>query len=236
MIPTAGEGFFIFPRSSLAAEPFSQKSLCHNSVMGTRFGADGAVLRPARGGFRKFLLVAALLGGVLFLLIWLLDMYAVSPWAYSRGGRPTLTGTWVGTFRTSGGIRGALLLDLQHTIGDWNRSRRGFFGRSHLRGEQQWCFAQGEQDKYPVEGLSNPAATNVTIFFQWSRYKPQGVLFFFNLDGAWASDVLNLSGKPTLTPRYHNFDAAVANAKAPTQIQLRHGTQQDFQQVCQQLR
>jgi hypothetical protein len=200
------------------------------------FRVFGGVARPARGGFLKFLLVIALLGGLLFLAIWLIDMFAVSPWAYSRGGQPTLTGMWVGSFRTAGGIRGAVLLDLTHPVGDWNRSRRSGFGRSHLRGEQQWCFAQGDQDKYPVDGAANPKADNVTISFQWSRYKPQGVLFFFNLNGAWSGDFLNLSGKPTLTPRYYNFDAAVANAKTPTQIQLRHGTKLDFQHTCQQLR
>src|SRR6187551_2103838 len=35
------------------------------------------------------------------------------PWAYGRSGRPTLTGTWVGSLTTGRGARRGLYLDLE---------------------------------------------------------------------------------------------------------------------------
>jgi hypothetical protein len=76
------------------------------------------------------------------------------PWAYSRPGRSTLVGTWVGTLTTGGGVRRGMYLDIR--LDPLNFSRRGrrrrgssnIFRRpqsSKLEGNARLCGGEAEQ-------------------------------------------------------------------------------------------
>lgn len=74
------------------------------------------------------------------------------PWGYASSGRPTLTGSWVGTLRTAGGQSyGVLLaLELPDIVRERRSYRRGRYGA--LEGTARTCDTTGGIRSYTVYG------------------------------------------------------------------------------------
>src|SRR5262245_2975023 len=74
----------------------------------------------------------------------------VDPWSVPVGGRPTLTGEWVGTIRTVSALRLGLALRLDYAgVGEASEGRRT---RSSIRGGGQLCNRRGERYDYDLRG------------------------------------------------------------------------------------
>ena len=111
----------------------------------------------ARGAGRLGCLLAILLVVGVSLAAWGfekgMDRF-MFPWAFDRGGRPTLTGVWVGTLATGGGERQGMLVEL------WlkeNQNRRGVGARYSrnphvLEGELTTCTPTAREVRYTLDG------------------------------------------------------------------------------------
>jgi len=78
------------------------------------------------------------------------------PWAYARSGRPTLTGTWVGSLTTARGARRGLYLDLELEPLRFGRGRRGGAyrraGSDKLVGELRMCGGPNGEQQFELHG------------------------------------------------------------------------------------
>src|SRR5262245_43785574 len=82
------------------------------------------------------------------------------PWGYEGSGKPTLTGTWVGSVSTATGQRRGVLLEM-HLPDITNRKRkyrRGRFG--NFEGTARTCDEHGATRAYTIYG--NPDNSDAT--------------------------------------------------------------------------
>ena len=88
------------------------------------------------------------------------------PWAYARSGRPTLTGTWVGSLTTARGARRGLYLDLELEPLNFDRGRRdGAYrraGSDKLVGELRMCGGSNGDQRFELHG--NELAADASRF------------------------------------------------------------------------
>lgn len=73
------------------------------------------------------------------------DAVLIAPWGYRVGGRPALTGTWLGTFGLPTGLDFALFLSLKHDGLSFGRPKlTGSIGAG-IGGYASWCDSEGRQ-------------------------------------------------------------------------------------------
>jgi hypothetical protein len=124
------------------------------------------------------------------------------PWAYAETGRPTLTGTWVGTVTTNRGAQRGLYLDLQLEPLDFSQSRgRGggdrIFRRAtsdKLAGELRMCGGPKGEQRFTLHGnnVTDDASRFRLSFYPADSVPPDG-LAPSHLRGAWnGSDSLKI--------------------------------------------
>jgi hypothetical protein len=112
------------------------------------------------------------------------------PWAYASSGRPTLTGSWVGTLTSGGGVRRAALLDLRLEPRRFGRRSgrraRGARGRRALVGEVRLCGnPAGEQRFTAYGGHEDAAASRFRLALSVADSVPPDGLAPSHLRGRW---------------------------------------------------
>ena len=152
---------------------------------GKRFGCVGLAL---------VVVLLALFSGAMGLFWTRVDQRRF-PWAYAETGRPTLTGTWVGSLTTNRGARRALYLDLRLKPLDVEsaRRRRGRYnglyrrrGTDMLVGELRMCGGPKGEQRFSVTG--HPVADDASRFalgFYPADSVPLDGLAPSHLRGAW---------------------------------------------------
>ncbi len=194
--------------------------------------------RPARGGC--FGCLRSIVGGVVVLalaavlLIAFDSLYA--PWAWGWGGRPTLTGEWVGTFRLPQGQRGAAYLNLSHDLNkDFQGSRIGPT-LPPLAGTARDCFRANAIQTYVLSGGASTGGDDVALGFGTQNptvpgYAPQ------DLKGSWNGTDLTLAGTFViiLDTKGSTETKNEPNQRQPTTIVFHKASQADFTQACQTL-
>jgi hypothetical protein len=162
----------------------------------TRDGRMGRKIRSRYG-------CAVLAGAVLLMaafsgameLFWTRIDQRRFPWAYPESGRPTLTGTWVGTLETTRGARRGIYLDLQLAPLDFDsgRRRRGGANRAFRRanseklvGELRMCGGPNGQQRFTVSGSNVTGdASRFRLSFSTADSVPPDGLAPSHLRGAW---------------------------------------------------
>jgi hypothetical protein len=117
------------------------------------------------------------------------------PWAYAETGRPTLTGTWVGTLETNRGARRGLYLDLQLEPIDFEsgRRRRGGANRvvrrtnsDKLVGELRMCGGPKGEQRFTLSGNNVTGdASRFRLSFSTADSVPPDGLAPSHLRGTW---------------------------------------------------
>jgi hypothetical protein len=127
---------------------------------------------------------------------WLLFQWGwrlvVDPWSVPLGGRPTLTGEWVGTIRTVSTLRLGLALRLDYAgVGESGEGRRT---RSSIRGSGQLCNRRGERFDYDVRGGAAEWSGGTSALTLSSRdTSVNGSSWSFRV--RWEGDRLTLNGE-----------------------------------------
>jgi hypothetical protein len=117
------------------------------------------------------------------------------PWAYAETGRPTLTGTWVGSLTTNRGARRGLYLDVRLEPLDFDSGRRRRGGRSNafrratsdkLVGELRMCGGPNGEQRFTFHGnnVTDDASRFRLGFYPADSVPPDG-LAPSHLRGAW---------------------------------------------------
>ena len=165
------------------------------------------------------------------------------PWAYGRSGRPTLTGTWVGSLTTGRGAGRGLYLDLELEplrFGGGSRgNRHGGFRRAKsdkLVGELLICGGTVREQRLELHGNE---VTDDASRFRLSFRVPEGTtppdgLTPSNLRGAWnghdslrvEADLYLRRGVSAIT------DGADPETGAPQPGALHRGPLQEFRATC----
>jgi len=163
------------------------------------------------------------------------DSVVSAPWAYSHGGRPVLTRTWVGSFVTPADRRGALLLDLHRTTG-----YRGVAPVSRIHG---WATFTGIArtcgvSDWPAEdigGSANRSGSRLTIGFEGPGVAPRG-WYFDVMSGSWSGDTIRAAATleqragPTSTVGGPDRDT-----RDSTRVVLVPGSEADYAARCREI-
>ena len=117
------------------------------------------------------------------------------PWAYVESGRPTLTGTWVGTLVTNRGARRGLYLDLRLKPIDFESGRRHrgganrVFRRAYsdkLVGELRMCGGPKGEQRFTLTGNNvTDDASRFRLGFYPADSVPRDGLAPSHLRGEW---------------------------------------------------
>ena len=169
--------------------------------MTARRRSRGGCLRGCFGG----LLTLVALGVALYAGGWAFDVFVQAPWAYAIGGRPTLTGTWVGSFQSpaaAGGASGRLALEIERggmrvrhlwtgtykVLDPFDHSRYG----AGVHGSAAWCRPDGSVVSYNVAGTIDRRARQVVLTLATVSTVKVGGPQFDELHGSWSGDRLSL--------------------------------------------
>ena len=152
---------------------------------GKRFGCAGLAL--------VVVLLAAFSGAME--LFWTRIDQRRFPWAYEETGRPTLTGTWVGTLETNRGARRGLYLDVRLEPLDFDSGRRRRGGasdafrradRDKLVGELRMCGGPRGEQRFTLHGNNvTDDASRFRLSFSPADSVPPDGLAPSHLRGAW---------------------------------------------------
>jgi hypothetical protein len=161
------------------------------------------------------------------------------PWAYGGDGRPTLTGTWVGSLRTGSGASRGVMLDvsLPGLNGGGRRYRRTKYGT--LEGTARSCDEAGQIRSFTVSGApEDRAASRIHLgATPVEKPEPEG-LTISNLQGAWdRADVLHVETHFV----FRKNGGAITGAEYPdtekaAPLHLTRGGDPEFQAVCARIK
>ena len=136
-----------------------------------------------RGLFALVLLVCVYVAGNAFSRR--LDMWRF-PWGYAESGKPTLTGTWVGSLTTATGQRRGVFMEM-HLPDISNRKRkvrRTRFG--DFEGTARTCDEQGEIRSLTLSGKpDNKDATQLHLMTIPAEKPPLDGLTLNTAEGLW---------------------------------------------------
>lgn len=180
-------------------------------------------------------LAAALVGGGRYAI----DALFIAPWGYATGGRPVLTGSWVGTFALPSGLEFALYLDLKHDAFSFGQPMIESFIGARLSGDASWCDSGGHQAlDVPLSGavrlLSgyNPSAGDLEIDV-YSEVQPAVGLLPDVFTGSWQAGALVL--RPTFsygTGKAFEYTRDNLDLTAPLLVRLHRGDEVAFRELC----
>lgn len=162
------------------------------------------------------------------------------PWAYGSSGRPTLTGTWVGSLTTATGLpRGVIVqMDLPRISAERRRQyRRTKYGT--LEGTALTCDEAGQIRSFTVNGSPDTRdATRMHLAFRASeKPAPQG-LTLSSVQGVWdrgntihmqAHFYVEKDGGAITGPDYPDTDKEA-------QLHMVRGSDSEFTKVCDQVK
>jgi hypothetical protein len=174
-------------RAFYVSRPTTNRRLARRQMV-NRFGRG-------RLGCVGGLVLAAAMWGV----IWAYDVFIGAPWAYSVGGRPTLTGDWAGGFDKPGGQGGAVSLEIIRGSGVRRRGTPQMLdytrigGHPELHGTAVWCRSDGSVSQYRVRGFANSSG-DVTIVFNVTVVPTRTSNELHETRGHWSGGVLTLAG------------------------------------------
>lgn len=164
--------------------------------------------------------------------------YMDAPWAWALGGKPTLTGGWVGTFRLPEGQSGAVYLSLTHDY-NFTHDVRGAYSIHNLPpfdGTAMGCIGKAGVQAYSLYGGATSDGKDVEMVLQ--ALKPTVANFALHeLRGAWDGVSLTLAGTATriLDSKGSTLSSSDPNQRQLTTIVLHSGGQEDFKKACQSL-
>ena len=148
------------------------------------------------------------------------DAFVGAPWAYSVGGRPTLTGQWSGGFTGSDVPGGTVWLEIIRGSGAKRRGVPQQFDFSRLdggalfHGTAVWCRTDGSVSRYTLRG----AATRAGVVRGTFTVVPVPTRTTAELDevhGSWSGADLRLSGT---MPVYTVVPSHQMSVSHPTKI------------------
>lgn len=168
------------------------------------------------------------------------------PWAYEDSGRPTLTGTWVGTLTTARGARRGLYLELELEplrFGGGSRGiRHGAYRRAQsdkLAGHLVMCGGRTGEQRFDLHGneLADDASRFRLTFRVPEGSTPPDGLAPSHLRGTWngrdslrvEADLYLRRGASSIT------DGADAETGAPQPGALHRAPLREFRATCNRL-
>jgi len=167
---------------------------------------------------------------------------AFAPWAFAQGGRPPLTGSWVGRLTTATGqSRGILLTLILPEPGGRSGLRRSWRTSPYgtLGGTASVCDERGEVQAYTVDGRpGDREASQITFHAAPSEAPPPDGLTLSWVNGAWdGADRLDLAAQLF----WSQNGAAISGASYPdTQAEaplpMARGGEAEFRALCEQVR
>ena len=169
------------------------------------------------------------------------------PWAYAETGRPTLTGTWVGSLTTNRGAVRALYLDLQLDPLDFSTRRGGSGGNRIYRrkgsemfaGELRMCGGANGEQRFTVSGhLVDDDGSRFRLGFYPADSVPPDGLAPSHLRGMWnqrdslriEADVHMRQGKAAIT------NSADPETGPPQPGALHRAPPNEYAVLCRRLR
>lgn len=163
------------------------------------------------------------------------------PWAYAESGRPTLTGTWVGSVTTGGGKHLGMLVDMQMAPLDYHRRRGRLFRTrrsSWLIGRVEVCSAPGRVQGFKASGVpTDDNASHFRLSLSPVDSLPLDGLAPSHLRGQWdGRDALALEaslylrrGKSAIT------SSGDADTGRDAHVAMKRGTESELKALCARL-
>lgn len=208
--------------------------------------------RPPKKGLGKTGCLA--LVGALIFFTWGMELFWTRlderrfPWMYTKAGRSTLVGTWVGTLTSGGGKRRAVLLHIERQPLNFS-TRRGRGGRGSNRmfrraygekldGHATFCGAPKEQH-FTLNGSNQTMdASQFRLSFSPSDSVPPDGLAPSFMRGSWDQrDALDLEVDLYL----RKGASAISSTDDPDtgrngRVTMRRGDDAAFRALCSQMR
>ena len=160
------------------------------------------------------------------------------PWAFDTGGRPTLTGVWMGTLTTGGGERQGMLVQL------WleeNRNRRGVGGRygrnPHLlEGLLTTCTPAAREVRYTLDGnVPERSGERWVVHAKPDSGAPDGLAPSW-IRGEWnRRDSLRAEADVHLRRGRSAIGGGDPHTRRPGTIGLRRGDSTAFAALCREI-
>ena len=169
------------------------------------------------------------------------------PWAYAETGRPTLTGTWIGSLTTNRGAVRGLYLALELGPLDFSTRRGGSSGNrifrrkgsDMFRGELRMCGGPKGEQRFTVNGhaVDDDGSRFRLSFYPADSVPPDG-LAPSHLRGMWnhrdslriEADLHVRQGKSVIT------NSADPETGQPQQGALHRGSANEYPALCRGLR
>ena len=167
-----------------------------------------------------------------------LDMWRF-PWAYEGSGRPTLTGTWVGSLTTATGQRRGVIMEmhLPDISGRKRKTRRTRFG--DLEGTARTCDERGDIRTLTLSGKpDNREATQLHVMTVPAETPPLDGLTLNTAKGMWdQGNTLHLQAGFY----FRKGSGAISGPEYPdTQkevlLHMERGGEADFRRACDAIR
>ena len=183
------------------------------------------------------ILVLAVTVGIAFSAQWGFD-WLLLPWAFERGGRPALVGSWVGSVTTTTGHPFGVMIELRLAepkgegglVRDWHGAPYG-----ELEGTAQVCDELGSMHSYTIEGEpEDRQATRLSLYATPSESPvPEGLTF------SWMNGTWDRANKIELKVQFYwaQDGSSISGAEYPdTQtaatLALTRGGEPGFQALC----
>ena len=162
------------------------------------------------------------------------------PWAYASSGKPTLSGTWVGSLTTATGLpRGVMIqMDLPR-IGATRRRKSRRTRNVRLEGTAQTCDERGQVRSFTVEGRPTKRdASRLTLGLLPSEKPAPDGLTLSNLDGVWdlGSTVHMQAGFYVAKDGGSISGAEYPDTEKKAQLHLTRGGDREFRAVCERVK
>ena len=161
------------------------------------------------------------------------------PWAYAESGKPTLTGTWVGSLTTATGQRRGVIMEmhLPDISGRKRKTRRTRFG--NLEGTARTCDERGEIRSLTLSGKpDNKEATQLHLMTVPATNPPPDGLTLNTAKGLWdQGNTLHLQAGFY----YRKGTGAISGSEYPDTekdalLHMTRGGDAEFRRACNAIR
>jgi hypothetical protein len=198
--------------------------------------AQGIGAATSRNPVHLWLGVAA--ACLITFVAWVLIEAALTPWARSLSGEPTLTGEWLGEMMTPTGVKQLVWIELDHAV-----SSSPCFGCSSIDGQAATCNAT---NVHRYEVLGSTETWDGSLFHLKTSETEESVVHLLYLEGKWDGDKITLTttlvapGIPQTT-RWQKNEAGEEtttvvgghpDTRAPIVFSMTRATRGDFEARC----
>ena len=191
-------------------------------------------------GANKFailaLLVAVIVGGNMFSSR--IDRWRF-PWGYPSSGRPTLTGSWVGSLRTATGLQRGVIIDMKlpDISGRRRKYRRSRYGS--LEGTARTCDESGLVRAFTVSGApENRDATRLHLTGLPVEKPALNGLRLGTMQGTWdQANTLHIEAQLYVEKDGGTTSGAdYPDTEKPAPLHMTHGGDSEFRAVCARIK